>query len=260
MLRDDIVAESSPLPVQIVPLTGLPEIVPGDNLARLLAEAVSAQKLVPRSGDVFAVAQKIVSKAEGRIVSLDAIKPSERAVQWAAEYRKDARLIELVLRESARIVRMERGVIISQTRHGFVCANAGVDLSNAPAETALLLPEDPDRSAGLLQEQLSRAFGVHLAVIIADTFGRPWREGLVNVALGVAGMPALVDYRDQYDTHGKTLHATIIATADELAAAAELVMGKLNRIPAAMIRGVELKGSPGAGRDLIRAPDRDLFR
>jgi coenzyme F420-0:L-glutamate ligase / coenzyme F420-1:gamma-L-glutamate ligase len=260
MLSDDIFAKSSPLPVQIMPLTGLPEIVPGDHLARLLAEAVSAQKLVPRSGDVFVVAQKIVSKAEGRIVYLDTIKPSERAAQWAAEYQKDARLIELVLRESARIVRMERGVIVSQTRHGFVCANAGVDLSNAPAGTALLLPEDPDRSAGMLQEQLSRAFDVHLAVIIADTFGRPWREGLVNVALGVAGMPPLVDYRGQHDMQGKTLQATIIAIADELAAAAELVMGKLNRIPAAMIRGVEPKGSPGAARDLIRAPDRDLFR
>jgi len=206
------------------------------------------------------VAQKVVSKAEGRIVRLDSIKPSEQAEQWAAEYQKDPRLIEVVLRETSSIVRMERGVIIVKTRHGFVCANAGVDLSNVPSGTASLLPENPDRSARMLQEQLSRAFGVHVAVIISDTFGRPWREGLVNIALGVAGMTPLIDYRGQNDVHGKTLQATVIALADELAAASGLVMGKLSCVPAAVIQGVMMSEGTGSGADLIRPAERDLFR
>ena len=239
---------------------GLPEVAPGDDLARLLVEAAQRQRLVLEQGDVFVVAQKVVSKAEGRIVRLDSIKPSERAEQWAAEYQKDPRAIEIVLREASSIVRMERGVIIAKTRHGFVCANAGVDVSNVPGGTALLLPENPDRSASTLQEQLVRAFGVHVAVIISDTFGRPWREGLVNVALGVAGMMPLVDYRGQRDTHGKMLQATVIALADELAAAGGLVMGKLNRVPAAVLQGLAMSQGSGSGRDLIRPAERDLFR
>jgi coenzyme F420-0:L-glutamate ligase/coenzyme F420-1:gamma-L-glutamate ligase len=239
---------------------GLPEIRSGDDLARLFAEAAKTQNLVPAPGDVLVVAQKIVSKAEGRTVRLDTIKPSERAERWAAEYQKDPRVIEIVLREASGIVRMERGVIIAKTRHGFVCANAGVDVSNTVEGTALLLPEDPDRSARTLQEQLTRAFGVHLAVIISDTFGRPWREGLVNVALGVAGMAPLIDHRGQRDVHGRTLLATVIATADELAAAAGLVMGKLNRVPVAVIRGMNFTEGKGSGRDLIRPANRDLFR
>jgi coenzyme F420-0:L-glutamate ligase/coenzyme F420-1:gamma-L-glutamate ligase len=251
---------TSPPLVQIIPLMGLPEVAPGDDIARLLAEAAKGQDLVPQQGDVFVVAQKIVSKAEGRIVHLDTVEPSERAKRWAAEYQKDPRLIEVVLRESSSIVRMERGVIIAKTRHGFVCANAGVDLSNAPEGTALLLPEDPDRSACAFQEPLARIFGVHVAVIISDTFGRPWREGLVNVALGVAGMAPLIDYRGLRDVHGRTLLASVIATADELAAAAGLVMGKLNRVPVAVVRGMKLSEGKGSGRDLIRPADRDLFR
>jgi coenzyme F420-0:L-glutamate ligase/coenzyme F420-1:gamma-L-glutamate ligase len=250
----------SPSPVQIIPLMGLPEIAPGDDIARLLAEAAKRQEFIPREGDVFVVAQKIVSKAEGRIVYLDTVEPSERAERWAAEYQKDPRLIEVVLREASRIVRMERGVIIAETRHGYVCANAGVDLSNAPAGAALLLPKDPDGSAGVLQEQLARIFGFHMAVIISDTFGRPWREGLVNVALGVAGMTPLIDYRGLRDVHGRTLLASVIATADELAAAAGLVMGKLSRVPVAVVRGMKLPEGEGSGCDLIRAANRDLFR
>lgn len=246
--------------VRIVPLTGLPEVVRGDDLARLLVEAAERQRLVIRQGDVFVVAQKVVSKAEGRIVPLDSVKPSEQAQQWAAKYQKDPRLIEIVLREASSIVRMERGVIIAKTRHGFVCANAGVDASNVPGGTALLLPEDPDRSARTLQEQLARAFDIHVAVIISDTFGRPWREGLVNVALGVAGMMPLVDYRGQRDMHGKSLQATVIALADELAAASGLVMGKLNRIPAAVLQGLAMSQGKGSGRDLVRPAERDLFR
>jgi coenzyme F420-0:L-glutamate ligase/coenzyme F420-1:gamma-L-glutamate ligase len=252
-------AKSIPLPVQIVPLTGIPEVVAGQNLAGLVEEAVKAQRFVPEAGDIFVLAQKIVSKAEGRCVQLDTIQPSERATQWAAKYQKDPRLIEIVLKEAKRIVRMERGVIVAKTQHGFVCANAGVDLSNAPPGTALLLPENPDRSASALQEHLTRRYGVHLAVIISDTFGRPWREGLVNVALGVAGIAALADYRGERDIHGKMLQATVIAIADEVAAAAGLVMGKLNRIPAVVVRGVPISGQSGTGRDLIRPSKKDLF-
>jgi coenzyme F420-0:L-glutamate ligase/coenzyme F420-1:gamma-L-glutamate ligase len=246
--------------VQIVPLTGLPEVAPGDDLASLLVEAVKRQGLALSQGDVFVVAQKIVSKAEGLIVRLDSVEPSERAKRWASEYHKDPRLIELVLREASGIVRMERGVIVARTRHGFVCANAGVDISNVPRGTASLLPENPDRSARTLQEQLTRAFSVHVAVIISDTFGRPWREGLVNVALGVAGMSPLVDYRGQRDTYGTMLQATIIARADELAAAGGLVMGKLDRVPVAVLQGMAISERTGSGRDLIRAAERDLFR
>lgn len=254
-----VFATLSPSPIQIVPLAGLPEIAPGDNLAQLLVEAIGRQRIALQAGNVFVVAQKIVSKAEGRIVKLDSIEPSERARRWAAQYQKDARVIELVLREAISIVRMERGVIIAKTHHGFVCANAGVDVSNVSNGMAALLPENPDRSAARLREELTRAFGVHLAVIICDTFGRPWREGLVNVALGVAGMNPLVDYRGQHDEHGKELHATVIALADELAAASGLVMGKLDRIPVAVVQGMAIPEGTGKGTEMIRPKERDLF-
>jgi coenzyme F420-0:L-glutamate ligase/coenzyme F420-1:gamma-L-glutamate ligase len=246
--------------IQIIPLAELPEIAPGDDLSRLIAEAVKKHDLRISEGDIFVVAQKIVSKAEGKIVRLDSIQPSKRAEQWAAEYQKDPRVIELVLSEASRIVRMERGVIVAETRHGFVCANAGVDVSNAPEETAILLPDDADRSARVLQTQLKKDFGVHVAVIIADSFGRPWREGLVNVALGVAGIAPLLDYRGKRDASGKTLQATVIARADELAAAAELVMGKTDGVPVAIIRGVAAVEESGSGRDLIRSAATDIFR
>jgi len=246
--------------VGILPLAGLPEVALGDDLAALIVKAAGKQGLAFSEGDVFVVAQKVVSKAEGRIVRLDSVEPSERARRWAAEYQKDPRVIELVLRESSGIVRMERGVIVARTRHGFVCANAGVDVSNTREGTALLLPEDPDSSARKLQEKLARAFGCHVGVIVSDTFGRPWREGLVNVALGVAGMAPLADYRGQRDPHGKVMQATVIAMADELAAAAGLVMGKLDRVPVAIVQGMAIKKGVGSGRDLIRAAERDLFR
>ena len=246
--------------IQIIPLVGLPEIAPGDDLSRLLLDAVKRQDLRIGEGDLFVVAQKIVSKAEGKIVRLDSIQPSERAERWAADYQKDPRVIELVLTEASRIVRMERGVIVAETRHGFVCANAGVDVSNAPDGTAILLPDDPDRSARTLQARLEEHLGVHVAVIISDSFGRPWREGLVNVALGVAGIAPLVDYRGQHDASGKTLQATVIARADELAAAAELVMGKIDRVPVAIVQGAASAEESGSGRDLIRPAAADLFR
>lgn len=253
-------AEADAPAVRIIPLTGLPEVAPGDDLAKLILEAIRRQALVIYGQDVLVVAQKVVSKAEGRVVQLDQISPSEQAKRWASEFHKDPRVIELVLREASGIVRMERGVIVARTRHGFVCANAGVDVSNTPEGTALLLPEDPDASARRIQEDISRRLGVRVAVIVSDTFGRPWREGLVNVALGVAGMSSLIDYRGKRDAHGKTLQATVIALADELAAAAGLVMGKADRVPVAIIRGIELGNKIGSGRELIRGAERDLFR
>jgi coenzyme F420-0:L-glutamate ligase / coenzyme F420-1:gamma-L-glutamate ligase len=247
-------------PVQIFPLLGIPEIGPGDNLGRLIADAARAADMRIADGDVFVIAQKIVSKAEGRIVRLDSIAPLPRAAKWATRWHKDPRVIELVLTESKRIVRMERGIIISETQHGFVCANAGVDVSNAEDGTAILLPEDPDASARALQSALSQTFHVHLAVIVSDTFGRAWREGLVNVALGVAGIAPLVDYRGERDSSGKVLQASIIAAADEIASAAELVTGKSDGTPVAVVRGIAPQSRGGSGRDLIRPPERDLFR
>ena len=250
----------APSAIEILPLPGLPEIRPGHDLARLIADAAMAQKLRIAARDIFVVAQKIVSKAEGRIIPLSSVQPSERAAQWARQWDKDARVVELVLSESKRILRMERGIIIAETRHGFICANAGVDISNAEEDTAILLPENPDISAGRLQASLCETFGVKIGVVISDTFGRAWREGLVNVALGIAGVAALIDYRGQKDASGKILQATIIAVGDELASAAELVMGKTDRVPVAIIRGFKPDMNFGTGRDLIRAPERDLFR
>lgn len=247
-------------PIQIFPLSGLPEVKKHDDLARLIESAAMAAAFRVAEGDIFVIAQKIVSKAEGAVVALDSIMPSEPARVWAKEWDKDARAVELVLREAKRIVRMERGVIVAETRHGFVCANAGIDLSNAADGTAILLPQDADASARALQTQLRDAFGVPVGIIIADTFGRPWREGLVNVALGVAGLPPLIDYRGQRDTSGKLLQATIIAVADEIASAAELVMGKLDRVPVAIVRGFKGDGTEGSGQDLIRPAGKDLFR
>jgi len=248
------------MPVEIFPLPGLPEVKPGDDIAREIAQAVRAQAMRVLEDDIFVVAQKIVSKSEGRTVGLDQVTPSQRAREWAESWSKDARVIELVLREAKRIVRMERGVIIAETRHGFVCANAGVDVSNTDEGTAILLPHDPDASTRALQTRLSDIFSCHVGVIVSDTFGRAWREGLVNVALGVAGLGPLLDYRGRNDANGKPLQATVIAIADELAAAAELVMGKSDRIPVAIIRGAKFETRSGSGASLIRPPEKDLFR
>jgi coenzyme F420-0:L-glutamate ligase / coenzyme F420-1:gamma-L-glutamate ligase len=250
----------TPSGIHICPLPGLPEIRPGDDLARLILDAVKAREFHVADGDIFVVAQKIVSKAEGQIVPLDSVAPSSQANAWARDWGKDARVAELVLRESKRVVRMERGLMIAETRHGYVCANAGVDLSNAPTGTAILLPENPDKSASLLCARLSEALHAHIGVVISDTFGRAWREGLVNVALGVAGLAPLVDYRGLRDSSGNLLQATVIAVADEIAAAAELVMGKTDRVPVAIVRGFTASGREGSGHDLIRPAEKDLFR
>jgi len=241
-----------------MPVTGIPEVHPGDDLPEVIARAVGEDL---RTGDILVVTHKIVSKAEGRLVDLRTVEPSALAKGFATRYEKDPRQIEVVLRESRRIVRMDHGLIISETHHGFVCANAGVDASNVPGEeTVCLLPVDPDSSAAKLRGALAFQVGSDLAVIISDSFGRAWREGITNVAIGVAGMEPLADYRGQIDPHGFPLAASILAVADELAAATELVMGKTTGIPAAIIRNYAYKPGPGTARDLLMAPERDLFR
>jgi coenzyme F420-0:L-glutamate ligase / coenzyme F420-1:gamma-L-glutamate ligase len=246
--------------IRILGLAGLGEVAAGDDLGAMLAGALAGLGSAVREGSVLVLTQKIVSKSEGRMVQLDSVRPSALARSWGERWGKDPRLVELVLGESRRIVRMERGVLIAETAQGFVCANAGVDVSNCPPGTATLLPLDPDDSARCLRAHLEKALGVTLGVLISDSFGRPWREGQANCALGVAGLAPLIDYRGQTDTFDRELQATAIAVADELAAAAELVMGKTRRIPAALIAGFETAGKEGSGRDLIRAPHLDLFR
>lgn len=246
--------------IQVIGVTGLPEVIEGDDIASLIVEAARCAELKIETRDIFVVAQKIVSKAEGRIVRLESIEPSSRAKEWAATHGKDARVVEVVLRESKRIVRMERGVLISETEHGFVCANAGVDTSNVAEGTVTLLPRDPDASARTIRSSLEQAFRVSLAVIVSDTFGRPWREGLVNVALGVSGIGPLIDYRGQNDSHGHPMKVTVMAVADELAAAAELVMRKSANVPAAVVKGFGYQRTEACGRELIRTSELDLFR
>jgi coenzyme F420-0:L-glutamate ligase/coenzyme F420-1:gamma-L-glutamate ligase len=236
---------------------GLPEIRPGDDLAALIVAAAVALQ----SGDVVVVAQKVVSKAEGRLRDLAGVVPSARAEELAHSLVADARMVQVILDESTRVVRDDR-VLIVETHQGFVCANAGVDRSNVAGDDAVcLLPLDCDASARSLQARIADLAGVRVGVIVSDTFGRAWRMGLVNVALGVAAMPALIDYRGRPDDFGMPLQATVVAVADELAAAAELVMGKTRRVPVVIVRGLELfEGPPGTGQELVRPPDLDLFR
>ncbi len=245
----------------VTAVDGLPEIHPGDDLAALIAGAVAAQGETLRDGDVLAVAQKVVSKAEGRIVRLADVEPGPRALAMAKESGKDPRQLEVVLAESVKVVRWKGGVLISETRHGFICANAGVDRSNAGApDTVILLPMDPDASAKRLRETLRERTKKNVAVIVTDTFGRAWREGHMNVAIGIAGLPALKRYVGQFDPEGYELRVTEIAIADEVAAMAELVMGKLDRCPAAIVRGLPPNGTTETARDYVRPADRDLFR
>jgi coenzyme F420-0:L-glutamate ligase / coenzyme F420-1:gamma-L-glutamate ligase len=244
--------------MEILPVERVPEVRPGDDLPGLLYRAAGEAL---RGRDILVVTHKIVSKAEGRLLDLRTVEPSPLAKGFAARYGKDPRQIEVVLRESRRIVRMDRGLIISETHHGFVCANAGVDASNVPGEDVVcLLPTDPDASAERLRRELAGRTGLELVVIISDSFGRTWREGITNVAIGVAGMEPLADYRGLTDPHGFSLVASVLATADEIAAAAELVMGKTSGIPVAIVRGYPYVRGRGAGKDLIMAPERDLFR
>jgi coenzyme F420-0:L-glutamate ligase/coenzyme F420-1:gamma-L-glutamate ligase len=247
--------------IRIVGLRGIPEVVPGDDLVDLTLSACRRQRVRIKEGDLLVFTQKVVSKAEGRLVQLGKIDPSPLAEGFGREAGKDPRSVEVVLSEARRVVKMDRGVLIAETHHGLVCAQAGVDASNVPdPETVALLPSDPDRSAARLRRSLQKRTGARIAVIISDTFGRPWREGLTNVAIGVDGMAPMVDYRGKRDPHGRPLTATLIAAADELAAAAELVMGKLDRVPVALIRGYRFRKGRGNARDMVRSADKDLFR
>jgi len=246
--------------VEVFGIRGIPELRPGDDLAALAMEAAAVQGTPFMSGDVVVLSQKAVSKAEGRLVRLDDVTPSALAVEVGRTHKKDPRLIEVILRESRRIVRMDRGVLITETRHGQICANAGVDQSNVGLGWASLLPENPDDSARTFADRVRAAQGVDVAVIVADTFGRPWREGLVNVAIGVAGLRALQTFLGVPDAYGYTLQATILAVADELAGAAELVMGKLDQVPVAVVRGYRYEPGSGSARELLRDPNMDLFR
>ncbi|MBI3325216.1 MAG: coenzyme F420-0:L-glutamate ligase, partial [Nitrospinae bacterium] len=224
--------------VRIIGLEGLPTITPGMDLAEVITAAVQVQRIVFESGDVLVVTQKIVSKAEGRLIDVHTVEPSAFARQIAAIQEKDARVMEIVLRETKRLVRMDQRIFIAETHHGFVCAHAGVDESNVAGDGMVaLLPVDSNASARRLREAIQTRTGVELAVVISDTFGRPWREGLVNVAIGVAGLDPIKDYRGLPDTEGRIMKVTALAVADELASAAELVMGKLERIPVAVIKG-----------------------
>jgi coenzyme F420-0:L-glutamate ligase/coenzyme F420-1:gamma-L-glutamate ligase len=230
--------------VTLLPVEGLPEVRPGDDLpALLLASRPTLQR-----GDVLVVTQKVVSKAEGRLVRLDTVQPSERAQRIAERLEKDPALVELVLQESRELIRQERGVLVSRTHHGFVCANAGIDLSNVDGGcTACLLPLDPDGSARGLGEALSRGLGFHLPVLISDSFGRPWRHGITNVTLGCWGLEPLLDYRGQPDSRGLEMKATVTAVADSLSAATELVVGKTTGAGACVIRGYPYAASANGG-------------
>lgn len=245
---------------EVIGVVGLPEIRWGDDLGRLIVEAAAAHATPLGEGDLLIVTQKVISKAEGRIVRLADVIPSPAALAMAQALRRDPRLVELILRESRRVVRMDKGLLIVETHHGWVCANGGVDQSNVDLDCVALLPEDPDRSAQGLRERVLQLTGTDVPVIVSDTFGRPWREGLTNVAIGIAGLQPMQSYLGARDPAGRTLQATFLAVADELAGAAEPVMGKLNRVPAVIIRGLVVDRGEGTSKALLRDPSRDLFR
>jgi coenzyme F420-0:L-glutamate ligase / coenzyme F420-1:gamma-L-glutamate ligase len=239
--------------LRILPLAGIPEVAEGDDVAELVVRAVDLE-----DDDIVVLAQKIVSKAEGRVVRLDDIEPSPRAVELAGDL--DPRRVEAILRESVEVVRVRPPLVIAETRHGFICASAGVDSSNAPEQGMLvLLPEDPDASAARIRDRIRELTSRTVGVLVTDSFGRPWRQGTTDVAIGAAGIPVVFDLRGRRDRVGYELHATMIAVADEIAGAAELVMGKVDGIPGAVVRGLHLQGD-GRARDLAMPADRDLFR
>jgi coenzyme F420-0:L-glutamate ligase / coenzyme F420-1:gamma-L-glutamate ligase len=251
--------------LEVIGLSGLPLIEAGDDLAELIASALERNRIAPRARDVLVVAQKVVSKAEGRTIDLAAVEPSAKARALAAEVGKDPRLVEVILSESARVVRARRNVLIVEHRLGFIMANAGVDQSNvAPADGAqrvLLLPENPDRSAETLRRGLKAATGIDIAVVINDSFGRPWRQGTAGVAIGVAGLPALVDLRGRPDLFGRKLEVSVIGFADEAAAAASLAMGQADEaLPAVLIRGLNWSAPDSTAASIVRSADEDLFR
>lgn len=246
--------------LSILPVHGIPDVRPGDDLARLIAAALRSHALQLLESDILVVTQKIVSKAEGRMVETSSVEPSALARSYAEQTGRRPEDVEVALREARRVVRMAPNALILETRHGFVCANAGVDHSNVEEGLSLLLPIDPDASAAAIREGLRRESGAAPAVIISDTFGRPWRLGQTNVAIGIAGMSAFQDYRGESDTHGRLMRVTQIAVADELASAAELVQNKVDRVPVALIRGYDYPRGDGRATDLVRPPEKDLFR
>ncbi|MCI0355216.1 MAG: coenzyme F420-0:L-glutamate ligase [Acidobacteria bacterium] len=247
--------------LRAIPVRGMGEVRPGRGLADTIRKALARQKLRLESGDILVVTHKVVSKTEAQIVPLRQVKPSRVAWRWAKRHKVDARVVELALSQARRVVRMERGVLITQTRHGLVCANSGVDLSNVDGgRSAVLLPHDPDRSAEELRRALKQRTGLDVPVIITDSFGRPWREGLTDVAIGIAGMKPFRDYRGRRDAAGYRLRASLEAVADELAAVAGVAGGKLSRTPACIIRGFRYERGRGRARDLARPAARDLFR
>ena len=250
--------------IQVIGITGLPEVRPGDPLGKSIVDAASSQGTSIEANDILVVSQKVVSKAEGRLVDLRTVRPSPFARQLAASSGRDPRVVELVLQESRAIVRMDlsRGILITETQHGFVCANAGIDASNVPGDDIVaLLPVDPDNSAVQIQQQVGEALdGGEVAVLITDTFGRAWREGHTDFAIGAAGIESIKDYRGTRDTAGKVLKVTRMAVADELASAAELVMGKAVAVPTAIIRGYPFRRSSAGAKSLVREVATDLFR
>jgi len=247
--------------LRLIPIPVADEIYPGDSLADKLLESVRRRRLRLQAGDILIVKHKIVSKAEGRLIDLGAIQPSDESIAWAKQYGLDARVVDLALRESRAVIRQRNGVLITETNHGFLCANSGIDVSNVSGGAhALLLPEDSDRSAANLRRAIKKRTGIAVPVVVTDSFGRPWREGLTEFAIGIAGMKGLRDDRGRRDSHGYKLKASVEAVADELACAAGLVCGKLNRAPACIVRGFRYDPGAGGVRDLLRPASSDLFR
>jgi coenzyme F420-0:L-glutamate ligase/coenzyme F420-1:gamma-L-glutamate ligase len=247
--------------IRLIPIPVSGQIQPGENIPEKLLASLRRQRQSLHPGDILIVKHKIVSKAEGQLVDLATIKPSASSIAWAKKYQLDARVIELALRESRAVIRRKNGALITETHHGFLCANSGIDVSNVNGgRHALLLPKDPDRSARELHREFKKRAGFAIPVIITDSFGRPWREGLVDHCIGIAGMSPLRDDRGRHDPHGYQLHASIEAVADELAAAAGVVCGKLNRTPACIVRGFRYEPGSGKTRDLLRPAKTDLFR
>jgi coenzyme F420-0:L-glutamate ligase/coenzyme F420-1:gamma-L-glutamate ligase len=248
--------------ISILPVKGIPNVKKGDDIAKLVVTGLARQKIGLQKGDIIIVAQKIVSKAEGRVVSLSGVKPSAFALGLAGAMDKDPRHVEVILRETKKIVRMKGAHLITETRHGFICANAAVDASNVGRERdqVTLLPNDPDSSADIIRNRVRQITGVDAPVIITDTFGRPWRMGHVNFAIGVSGLKSIRDYRGTRDMYRRVLRVTEMAVADELASAGELVMNKTDRVPVAIVRGYEYVKGKGSGKELLRPEELDLFR
>lgn len=247
--------------ITVIGICGIPEVQENDDLTAIILKAISNQGVLLERGDIVVVTQKIISKAEGRTVDLIDIEPSPFALTIGRNTGSDPRHIEIVLRESRRIVRMDRGIIIAETFHGFICANAGVDASNVPGESCVtLLPHDSDKSADEIREKLEKHTGFPVSVIVSDTFGRPWREGTTNVAIGVSGISPLKDYRGTEDEHGYELKVSVAAWADEIAGCADLVLGKTDGIPVALVRGIDYTPCMASISLLLRPPEKDMFR